>query len=287
MGRYLGQVELLRFLKGLSGHVSLMRIGYLMAYKLTRDEMIKRGKQVEKLRFPTVASLYGIQNDPTRPAELLGTGTYIQHRKDVFVLTAMHVVKNSQKYKYVFHDGGGQGEKMVPCRSGWTGTNNASEDLALWGCFPELFETSNKRPLLLVKPFGVTDSSDDAFFIASGWPAEQAISLHHIREYRTALHTIMGKAVDVGNIPARSFAFNCANNINYSGMSGSPVWNLKFHRCSTAEDWTPQMSTFAGVVTRWDKASGLIFATRAEAVKAFLSVAIERLRNQWKEKSTN
>lgn len=69
-------------------------------------------------------------------------------------------------------------------------------------------------------------------------------------------------------------------------MSGSAVWNLNLHRCRTAGEWTPQMSTFAGVVTRWDKEEGIIIATQAEVVKKFLSGAIERLRSQWKQDET-
>ncbi len=257
-----------------------------MAYKLTRDELIRRGQRVQELRFPSVASLYGVHKDKTRPAKSLGTGTFIRHRGDVFVLTAMHVVENSQKYAYVLHDVGGDGEHMVPFRLGWTGRKQAEGDLALWGCFAEFFETSNRKPMPLVEPFGHTDASDDAFFIATGWPADQAVALPHVREYRTTLHTVMGKTVVGDDIPAQSFAFNCANNIRYFGMSGSAVWNLNLHRCTNAEDWTPQMSTFAGVATRWDKDNGLIIATRAEVVKDFLSGAIERLRNQWKAETT-
>lgn len=257
-----------------------------MAYKLTRDELIRRGQRVQELRFPSVASLYGVHKDKTRPAKLLGTGTFIRHRQDVFVLTAMHVVENSRKYAHVLHDVGGDEELMVPCRSGWTGWKQATEDLALWGCFPEFFETSKRQPLPFVEPFGHTDASDDAFFIASGWPADQAVAFPYLRRYGTKLHTVMGKTVVRDDMPTEYFAFDCANNIRYYGMSGSAVWNLNLHRCTSAEDWTPQRSTFAGVATRWDKDNGLIIAARAEKVKEFLSGAIEQLRNQWKAETT-
>lgn len=249
-----------------------------MLFALSRSQLIQRGERVRAFRLPNVASLYGVHQDRARPAELLGTGTFVQHRDDVFVLTAMHVVKESKKYAYVFHDLGGDGENMIPCRSGWTGLEGESGDLALWGCFPEPFKASGPRPLPFVEPFGVTDASEDAFFIASGWPEALATPFPYLRKYLTKLHTIMGKAIVHDDIPARSFAFTCANDIPYFGMSGSAVWNLNLHLCKNAEDWTPQMSTFAGVVVGWMKEKGLIIATRAEVVKDFLSGAIERLR---------
>lgn len=209
-----------------------------MAFTLTRDELMKRGQQVQQLRLPSLASLYGVHGDRSPPAKLLGSGTFIRHHDDIFVLTAKHAVEQSQRYDYVFHDVGGDGEKMVPFREGWTGWNQGEGDLALWGCFPELFEGSRKRPVPLVEPFGYTDASYDAFFIASCWPADLELVLPAVSEYRTTLHTIMGKTVALHNIPDHCFAFNCANDIRYFGMSGSAVWNLNLHRCETAEEWT-------------------------------------------------
>ena len=257
-----------------------------MPYKLTRDEVISRGQRVQELRQPSVASLYGVYDAKRGHAELLGTGIYFQHREDVFLLTAMHVVKNSEKYEYVFHDVGGNGEKMFPLRSNWTGWNEGSGDLALWGCFAEVFTASELRPLPLVEPFGVTDDRNDAVFIASGWPGDQATALPYAREYLTRLHSVMGKTVLCSELDCHSFAFNCANDIRYHGMSGSAVWNLNLHRCEDANQWTPEMSSFAGVVTRWDQKNALIIATRAETVKRFLSAAIEPLRNQWQTAET-
>ena len=257
-----------------------------MVFTLTRDELMQGGQQVQELRLPSVASLYGVHSNQSNPAELLGSGTFIQHRNDIFVLTAMHVVEQSQRYAYVFHDVGGDGENMIPCRAGWTGWNQGAGDLALWGCFREGFDASRLRPVPLVQPFGFTNVRDDAFFTASGWPQDQARSLPFIREYRTTLHTVIGKTVLRNNIPDHCFAFDCANNIRYFGMSGSAVWNLNLHQCRTAGEWTPQMSTFAGVVIQWNK-EGFIIATQAEIVKKFLSGAIEQLRSQWKQGETS
>ncbi len=260
-----------------------------MAFTLTPDEVIQCGQQVRELRLPSVASLYGVHKDKLRPAKLLGSGTFIQHRDDIFILTAMHVVKESQRYAHVLHDVGGDGENMIPCRDGWTGWDEGTGDLALWGCFREGFDGSSLRPVPLVEPFGSTDASDDALFIASGYPEDQSLSLPFIREYRTRLHTAMGKTVSRNGIPDHCFAFECANNIRYAGMSGSGVWNLNLHRCRTAGEWTPQMSTFGGVAIQWNT-QGFIIATQAEIVKRFLSGAsgaIERLRTQWKQDEAN
>jgi len=222
-----------------------------------------------------------------RPAELLGSGIYVQHREDIFLLTAMHVVKDSHNYAYVFHDVGGNGEPMCPTREGWTGWDEGTGDLALWGCFAELFSESELRPFPLLEPFGATDDHNDAFFVASGWPGDQTMAIPHAREYRSTLHTVMGKTVQRSGLDAYSFAFDCANDIRYYGMSGSPVWNLNLHRCVDANEWTPEMSSFAGIVTQWDKSNGLIIATRAESVKRFIGGAIERLRSQWRMTETD
>ena len=258
-----------------------------MAFTLSRDELMTCGEQVQDLRLPSVASIYGVHGDRSRPAELLGSGTFIQHRDDIFVLTAKHVVEQSQKYANVLHDVGGNGELMVPFRNGWKGWNQEKGDLALWGCFHELLDASSVQPVPFVEPFGFTDASNDAFFIASGWPEELALAMPAAHEYRTTLHTVMGKTVALDDIPEHCFAFDCANDTRYFGMSGAAVWNLNLHRCRTAEEWTPQMSTFAGVVTRWDETEGLIIATKAELVREFLSSAIESLRTQWKQIKVN
>ncbi len=257
-----------------------------MAFILTQEELVQCGQQVQALRLPSVASLYGVYRDQLRPAELLGSGTFVQHRDDIYVLTAMHVVEKSKTYAHILHDVGGDGENMIPCKAGWTGWGDQAGDLALWGCFREAFDKSRLRPIPLVEPFGITDACDGAFFIASGWPQDLALSLPAVREYRTTLHTVMGKRVSRKNIPDHCFAFDCANNIRYYGMSGSAVWNLNLHRCRTAGEWTPQMSTFAGVVILWDE-EGFIIATQAEIVKRFLPGAIEQLRTQWKQGIAN
>lgn len=257
-----------------------------MAFTLTRNELVRCGQQVQELRLQSVASLYGVDRCQSRPAQLLGSGTFVRHHDDIFVLTAMHVVENSKQYAYVFHDVGGDGESMIPFRAGWTGWSHETGDLALWGCFHQAFDKSSLRPMPLVEPFGITDACDDAFFIASGWPEEQALSLPAIREYRTTLHTVMGKMAPRKNIPDHCFAFDCANDISYRGMSGSAVWNLNLHRCRVAREWTPQMSSFAGVVIQWDT-EGFIIATQAEIVKRFLPGAIKQLRTQWKQGMAN
>ena len=254
-----------------------------MASNTSADEIKRYGKQVRDLRYPAIAAVYGIRADKTLPAELLGTGTFIQHRDDYFVLTAKHVVENSRDYAHVFHGVGGVGAKMVPFRSGWTGFGHDDGDLALWGCFAECIEKSTIQPVPIVEPFGTTDDCKGAVFIVSGWPGEKALSLHHLREYRTSLHSSMGRTLRCDGIPPECFAFSCVNDISYEGMSGSAVWNMNFHRCQSAKDWTPQLSTFAGLLTHWDRDNALLLATRAEMVRRFLNGAIERLRKQWSE----
>ncbi|MFC1684921.1 hypothetical protein ACFL0R_05570 [Pseudomonadota bacterium] len=249
-----------------------------MMVTLTKDKLLEIGEQVQDFRLPSITALYGIHKDRTRPAELLGSGTFVQHKDDVFVLTAYHVVKNSSKYEYILHPVGGGGENMFPLRGDWTGWPEEDGDLALWGCFRERIDTSPIQPIQIVEPFGITNARKNAFFITSGYPADKAWSLPFAREYYTMLHTVMGDAALPDDIPGHCFAINCANDIRYFGMSGSAVWNLNLHRCRTVEEWSPQMSTFAGVTTRWNADEGLLIATKAEVTKEFLCGAIESLR---------
>ena len=254
-----------------------------MASNTSADEIKRYGKQVRDFRHPSVAAIYGIHADKTRPADLLGTGTFIQHRDDFFVLTAKHVVENSHNYAHVFHSVNGKGDLTVPFRLGWTGFAQDDGDLALWGCFAEFVEKSRIQSVPIVEPFGTTDDCEDAVFMASGWPGEKALLLHYMREYRISMHTVMGRTLRCDGIPPECFAFSCVNDISYGGMSGSAVWNMNFHRCRTAKDWTPQLSTFAGVLTHWNETNAFLLVTRAETVRRFLIGAIEGLRKQWLE----
>jgi len=251
-----------------------------MIFDLTSDEIIQRGKLVRELRSPSVASLYGVFKDRSKPADLLGSGTFVQHRDDIFVLTARHVLNDYKKYDYVFHDIGGDGELMYPFKGNWIGWSECKGDLALWGCFGELFDSSKIHPMPLIEPFGSTNEHEDAVFLTSGYPDEKALSLPFAGEYRTALHTAMGKAATLGSNPDHSFSFYCANDIKYFGMSGSGVWNLNLHKCESIADWSPELSTFSGVLIQWVQ-NGHLIATKAEVVKKFLSGSIEQLRSQW------
>lgn len=257
-----------------------------MAFKLSREELMKCGEMVRELHLPSVASLYGVFKDRLKPAKLSGSGTFVQHRDDIFVLTAIHVVVMSKKFDYVFHDIGGNGENMFPFRGNWTGWKEKDGDLALWGCFSENFSNSIIQPLQLVEPFGSTNINNDSFYITTGFPEELSSSLPFMGEYRTTFHTVMGKNVTLKDLPKHCFSFDCANDIKYFGMSGSAVWSLNFHQCRTAGEWKPSMSTFAGVTIRWEP-KGNIIATKAETVKRFLSNGIERLRISWKQGATN
>jgi len=257
--------------------------GCTMTFELTRNELIQCGKKVKELRLRSVASIYGVYRDKSRPAKLLGSGTFIQHCEDIFVLTAIHVVEDYRKFEHVFHDVGGNGEQMFPFREGWHGWEQKDGDLALWGCYREIIDDSNIQPIQVVEPFGVTGVCDNAFFITSGYPGSQAFSLPIVREYRTTLHTVMGKFASLSNIPGHCFAFDCANDIKYFGMSGAAVWNLNLHKCTDFSKWIPEMSTFAGVTIQWDNKKGYILATQAEVVKKFLSSSIKQLRKQWEQ----
>ena len=245
-----------------------------------REEILARAGEAVELVSRSVAAIYGVRR---RKHDFLGSGTYVRHRKNIYVITAKHVVDRSGSYETVCSDIGGSGERLVPLKSGWTGFREEDGDIALWQCFDEVLEKSDRIPIPLIESFGSPDAHRGTLLMATGYPATRAVSMPFMRVEQLSLHVPVGCAVDGPGLSEFAFAFTCLNDIEYHGMSGSPVWNLNLDSEEDLEGWKPEETTFAGVLTRWDKPSGTLFATKAEALKGFLSGgygAIARLRKK-------
>lgn len=66
-----------------------------------------------------------------------------------------------------------------------------------------------------------------------------------------------------------------------SGMSGSPIWNLRFHCFGEFKHWSPDAVSFAGVVHRWHKESQKLIVTKTEFVRDFIPGGISYMKERY------
>ncbi len=70
-----------------------------------------------------------------------------------------------------------------------------------------------------------------------------------------------------------------------SGMSGSPIWNLRIHCMNKLEVWSPDVVSFAGVVHRWHQDTQKLIVTKVEFIRDFVPNGILFLKEKhgWKD----
>lgn len=248
--------------------------------ELNWEVSLKCAEQVKSHRLRSVAALYKVQQD-FRSARLIGTGTYIRHRGQIFILTALHVMDtaNDSSWKVMHGAAASAGDgvplQMEPCPV-WVGSN-PDFDLAVVACVSKIAGRT-VQPLEIDEFTDFKTPTETEVIFACGWPGVIATPLPFIAEYRTQLLSVIGQVQNEDGIPDQSFTFGCPEFTDYSGMSGSAAWNLNVHLLAQDELWKPEMSELAGIVTQWNFAKGYLIATGAKALNTFLMRAFEKIR---------
>ena len=89
------------------------------------------------------------------------------------------------------------------------------------------------------------------------------------------------KPLPHGFDPEKHFAFEYPCKIDPPGMSGSPIWNMRFHCMPSFEAWSPEAVTFAGIAHKWDIENKVLIGTRVEFIRDFVPAAIEYCRQEY------
>lgn len=258
-----------------------MRIGN---HEFSEEFLRSMGDNIRVYVTKCEGSIYGTMDYSHVNGNHIGCGTFYKEGADTFMLTAMHVGREADKYHYSMHDR--RELKSSPFRGQWLGDRQLENDIAIYGCFSEMIEESTIVPIeensLLSE---VSTNVQGQLFYCQGIPGLDATFLPMMRQFQTVSNPIMGLGLpnDVLEYPDYTFAFQYPRNVKPSGMSGSSVWNTNLHLLNSDVEWSIDTMSFAGVVQKWIPANRCLIVTRADSINNFIPTGRELLRNMWRE----
>ena len=165
--------------------------------EITQEIFLRCVEQVQQFRLGSIASIYRVPVGTLQPAELIGTGTYIQRNGELFILTALHVLTMANDERWGVRHGAAAAAvatdqprppiQMETCLR-WVGSNE-SFDLAVAACVSEK-TASVIRPIDLAE---TTFRSPEKLngVVASGWP--QILSSHSQSSVNTRQNFIQSR----------------------------------------------------------------------------------------------
>lgn len=247
-----------------------------MTYTITKDQMEKIGNDVAAILMPFCDTIYGVPKDKTKPAKFLGSSILIKNSDSLFILTAQHVAENASKYYHIFHGKTKYGI-MFPTQGGWVGCPILDSDIAILGCFEEMFEGTSAKFLNVAK---IQDSNlnHEAFFFCLGFPGQLHVSLPFLKTYEATSLPFIGKfkkIINNRNNEPVAFSIEYPSDVNPRGMSGSAVWNLNLHKLSKFKDWNANQITFAGIAQKWVPTSKELIVTNAHIINNYINQMIK------------
>ncbi|MDR4470056.1 MAG: serine protease [Nitrospira sp.] len=262
-----------------------------MGFYVTRKQFLEKGDRLRNEVDSALTIIFGSDlpssSVPRPKLHYRGTASYFEYAGFPCVLTAAHVLQGCPQLDNVFH---GKGEEsFFPLRSGWYATVDAEVDLAVMGCFQKALEQAAIKPLKYTHFLAPSYNHKDAFYYCNGYPGAHSVNLPFLGEFSIRDNAFIGKAARLpdGVDPSKCFAIEYPCNIDPPGMSGAPVWNLRFHCMQRVEDWAPEAASFAGVAQRWCPETKVLIVTRVEHVRDFIPRAVEHLRTRYKWKDGN
>ncbi len=208
-----------------------------MSWVISKEKLREIGNLVAKKLIPYCGSVYGVHEDNNEPAVFLGSGTFLKRNGKFFFLTAQHVVYCSDKYAHLFISRDNN-KLMCPSQGGWVGYEVAESDLAILGCFEELYEDTEVKFLDITK-IGEPFLADDALFFTQGFPDQLHISFPFMRQNQSVSLPIISTFKSIiknKNGDEIMFAISYSHDVNPQGMSGSGVWNLNLHKVNNIKE---------------------------------------------------
>jgi hypothetical protein len=260
-----------------------------MSFRMSLKKWNKVGERFRQTVDPFLTTVFGVHETPTGPQpsrfDYRGTGCYFTYSGFPFVLTAKHVLARRPQPHHFFH---GKGESSAfPVRSGYVWPTDAPLDIAIVGCFQTALDEAGIVPCPYTTLLAPSFSGDDAFYYCNGFPSANAFHMPSLGELSISGNAFIGKQAQLPKDfdPTKFFAVEYPSTTDPSGMSGSPVWNLRLHCVNEFAVWSPETASFAGVVHLWLPAERVLVATRVEHLRDFVPHAIEYLRVKygWKD----
>ncbi len=262
-----------------------------MGFYISREQIINAGKQVQSRTDQYLTVINDIietsHGTSHHQMKYRGSGCYLSYDGFPFVLTAKHVI-DSENVKHCIHSTS-SGSKAFPFRDGWISPKDAGADVAIYGCFQQILDESGIQPLPYSELMVPSFNHHDAFYYCNGFPGATMLSLPFVGETSFVGNPFIGKQVSLpeGYNPEIHFAIEYPCTTDPYGMSGSPIWNLRFHCMNNFETWSPDAVSFAGVVHKWHKESQKLIVTNVEFVRDFVPKGILFLKKKYGWKNGN
>ena len=223
--------------------------------------------------MPYITGIYGIQDDDH--GELLGSGTFIEIKNKVFILTARHVILSKSRYKAIAHSIG-HGMKPVIIKGSFF-LSDSLQDIAL----AEVDKNHSKNVNALKIEKLASSSSDvdkDILFLHGFYQAGSRFSglANGVVSDSFPYGSVVGNYSYDWVDEKKHFAFDYPTNnvqnelgriLNLSdphGLSGSGVWLS--NRASCGSLWNTDEARLVGVAINWDQAGKSLIITRIESV---------------------
>jgi len=250
-----------------------------------KEFLYKVGGQIREYLIKFEGSIYGVKKITRINGKYLGCGTFFKEGDDCFMLTAMHVAQEADKFDYAMHSRRQQ-LNCCPFRGVWLGDRIPETDIAIYGCFAEMIEESNLSPIEEGALYQtVSKNVQGQLFYCQGIPGADTTFLPMMRQYIFGSHPIMGLGLPSESLenPNYTFSFQYPRGVNPRGMSGSAVWNTNLHLINSEDEWHLDLLTFAGFIQKWIPSKMCLVSTKADSLKSFIPIGRELLRKMWRE----
>jgi hypothetical protein len=252
------------------------------------DTLLKKKEQfvlstiprMAEYTFPFITSVFGVKDETT--GEHLGSGLRCILNGRRTIVTALHVIKEAEKYAKGGAVSAGYGLTPIPIRDRVYCLQD--EDIAIYPVPDDYPHKQNGVDFWTEERIARSDerlSSD--YLFGHGFPQSRS------QFFRIVAQGVANKSLPFGtmqrleNLPGEigpnQFAldFDPGNMSNASsgsefaidphGLCGSPVWRIGVSGHSAA-DWKPEWSLVVGFLTQWRPDDKLLIATRASQLLA-------------------
>ncbi len=225
-----------------------------------------------------------------------GTGTYIQGKDEVWILTAAHVITGVPANGRLAHlpEPGGDYNAAL----GKPAIAPLSIDAAALPVFPDsAYMPKANRVVAMSSIASKYEAVDEELLFWTGFPGYTVdrndprlgdkLRVSMFEQLTTPAKPMLSQALDSNLISASNFDANLHIGVHYpqaairatdgqtvalpnaAGMSGSALWDTKFIRCSlTQTPWFPEMAEICGVVWAVLDNPEVVFVTKIEHVRS-------------------
>lgn len=250
------------------------------------------GERLKEFIDPVLTTVFGVDEPNTGKGpkpnyDYRGTASYFSYSGFPFMVTARHVLERKPQPNYFFH---GKGvDSVFPLRSGWYASGDEELDIAVMGCFQRALDEAGIVPLSYSNFIAPSFHDSNAFYYCNGYPGKNAIHIPFLGEFSISGNPFIGKSAPLpkGFNPDKCFAIEYPCDIEPTGMSGAPIWNMRLHCLNSLETWSPEVATLAGIIHRWCPNEKVLIATHVEYLRDFIPDAVIHLKNKYNWKDGN